>query len=181
MGLKIRGWISEAGGGLLYCQELDQLVHIEQDVKRLLPLVRFSLMNSQFFRRDLSCRFALQMLIQMFGQESCEVRPSAWAGRGGGGGAPFLHRSPCQVRPHSFVEGVTPQYTRSPRSLVLAFGGWSRNTSGSTGPSSDILLFNPAARFYTTDDRIKYKVIDQVLVVPGLAPATGDRRHLRSR
>ena len=50
MGLKIRGWISEAGGGLLYCQVLDQLVHIEQDVKRLLPLVRFSLMNSQFFR-----------------------------------------------------------------------------------------------------------------------------------
>ena len=109
LGLRIRRWISEAGGGLLYCQELDQLVHIEQDVKRLLPLVRFSLMNSQFFRRDLSCRFALQMLIQMFGQESCEVRPSAWAGRGGGGGAPFLHRSPCQVRPHSFVEGVTPQ------------------------------------------------------------------------
>ena len=109
LGLRIRRWISEAGGGLLYCQELDQLVHIEQDVKRLLPLVRFSLMNSQFFRRDLSCRFALQMLIQMFRQESCEVRPSAWAGRGGGGGAPFLHRSPCQVRPHSFVEGVTPQ------------------------------------------------------------------------
>ena len=110
LGIRIRRWISaEAGGGLLYCQELDQLVDIEQDVKRLLPLVRFSLMNSQFFRRDLSCRFALQMLLQMFRQESCEVRPPAWAGRGGGGGAPFLHRRPCQVRPHSFVEGVTPR------------------------------------------------------------------------
>ena len=31
-----------------------------------------------------------------------------------------------------------------------------------------------------SDDRIKYKVIDQVLAVPGLAPATGDRLHLRS-
>ena len=109
LGLRVRRWISEAGGGLLYCQELDQLVDIEQDVKRLLPLVRFSLMNSQFFRRDLSCRSTLQMLEQMFRQESCEVRPPAWAGRGGGGGAPFLHRRPCQVRPHSFVEGVTPQ------------------------------------------------------------------------
>ena len=118
----------------------------------------------------------------MFRQESCEVRPPAWAGRGGGGGAPFLHRSPCQVRPHSFVEGVKlPKCTRSPRSLVLAFGGWSRSTSGETGPSSDVLLFNPAARFYTTDDHNKYKVNDQVLAVPGLAPTTGDRLHLRSR
>ena len=51
LGIRIRRWISaEAGGDLLYCQELDQLVDIEQDVKRLLPLVRFSLMNSQFFR-----------------------------------------------------------------------------------------------------------------------------------
>ena len=119
------------------------------------------------------------MLLQMFRQESCEVRPSAWAGRGGGGGAPFLHRRPCQVRPHSFVE--LPKYTRSPRSVVLAFGGWSRSSSGETGPSSDILLFNPAARFYTTDDHIQYKVIDQILAVHGLAPATGDRLHLRSR
>ena len=117
MWIALQSWASESGDGsqqrqevtFFCCQELDQLVDIEQDVKRLLPLVRFSLMNSQFFRRDLSSRFALQMLIQMFRQESCEVRPSAWAGRGGGGGAPFLHRSPCQVRPHSFVEGVTPQ------------------------------------------------------------------------
>ena len=50
LGLRVRRWTSEAGGDPLYCQELDQLVDIEQDVKRLLPLVRFSLMNSQFFR-----------------------------------------------------------------------------------------------------------------------------------
>ena len=85
LGFQVRRWISEAGGGILHCQELDQLVHIEEDVKRLLP--------------------------------------------------------------------------RSPRSVVLAFGGRTLSTSGETGPSSDILLFNPVTRFYTSDDHIIYKVI----------------------
>ena len=93
----------------------------------------------------------------------------------------FYTAAPARFVHIALLKGQLPKCTRSPRSLVLAFGGWSRSTSGETGPSSDILLFNPAARFYTTDDRIKYKVIDQVLAVPGLAPTTGDRLHLRSR
>ena len=39
---------------------------------------------------------------------------------------------------------------RSPRNLLLAFGGWSSTGSGDTavtGPSPDILIFNPASRF----------------------------------
>ena len=58
MWIALQSWASESGDGsqqrqevaIFCCQELDQLVDIEQDVKRLLPLVRFSLMNSQFFR-----------------------------------------------------------------------------------------------------------------------------------
>ena len=39
---------------------------------------------------------------------------------------------------------------RSPHTLLFAFGGWSRTGSGDAatfGPSSDIMIFNPATRF----------------------------------
>ena len=50
----------------------------------------------------------------------------------------------------SFLFCLSLPGCRSPNSLLLAFGGWCRTGSGDTavtGPSPDILIFNPATRF----------------------------------
>ena len=114
-------------------------------MKRLLPLVRFNLMETQFFRQD---PFSQKKSAQHWPQEICSIQPSPWTRDGGGGGAPLPYSKPCKVQTPSF--NLFIQFIRFPRSLLFAFGGWSRTGSGDsavTGPSSDIMIFNPASRF----------------------------------
>ena len=63
----------------------------------------------------------------------------------------FYTRTPARCRPlFSNLFCLSRPACRSPRSLLLAFGGWSKTGSGDTavtGPSPDILIFNPASRF----------------------------------
>ena len=121
-------------------------------MQRILPLVRFNLMETQFFRQDVFnlCHkgiltFGLRRVVRfnpLLGPEVEEEVVRLYYTR-----TPRLARS---LPPSSYLLCLTPPDCRSPRSLLLAFGGWSRTGSGDTavtGPSADILIFNPASRF----------------------------------
>ena len=70
---------------------------------------------------------------------------------------------------------------RSPRNLLLAFGGWSSTGSGDTavtGPSPDILIFNPASRFEAGHiNHIVSLILQQVLAEDGAEPASACGLH----
>ena len=119
-------------------------------MQRILPLVRFNLMETQFFRQDVFnlcykgiLTFGLRRVVRFNPLLGPEVEEKVER--------LFYTRTPARsLPPSSYLLCLTRPDCRSPRSLLLAFGGWSRAGSGDTaviGPSPDILIFNPASRF----------------------------------
>ena len=112
-----------------------------------MPLVRFSLMETQFFRQDsFSNFFILTFCFRRVVRYNPMVGPEMEEE------VERLFYTPTPAR-FSLLLLISSSFNlsiRSPHTLLFAFGGWSRTGSGDAatfGPSSDIMIFNPATRF----------------------------------
>ena len=111
-----------------------------------MPLVRFSLMETQFFRQDsFSNFFILTFCFRRVVRYNPMVGPEMEEE------VERLFHSPTPAR-FSLLLLISSSFNlsiRSPHTLLFAFGGRRRTDSvdAARGPSSDILIFNPATRF----------------------------------
>ena len=112
-----------------------------------MPLVRFSLMETQFFRQDSFSNF---FILTFFFRRV--VRYNPMVGPEMEEEVERLFHTPTPAR-FSLLLLISSSFNlsiRSPHTLLFAFGGWCRTDSedaATVGPSSDILIFNPATRF----------------------------------
>ena len=136
-------------------------------------------MDTQFFRQDL-CSLCLIILTLASGElsDSTPCLDLRWRRRWRASSTP----RPLPGATSFDLFCLSHPACRSPGSLLLAFGGWSRTGSGDTavtGPSPDILMFNPARRFEAAT--LVSLTLEQVLAEDGAEPASACGLHFCCR
>ena len=108
-----------------------------------MPLVRFSLMETQFFRQDSFSNF---FILTFFFRRVVRYNPMVGPEMEEEVERLFYTPTPARFSLLLLISSSFNLSIRSPHTLLFAFGG-DLGDAATLVPSSDIMIFNPATRF----------------------------------